>query len=85
VSLVVDREAGLGRKCGAAGWSVKGGQSNQNPNPKLKAVDWQTRVRFFSYRLQYVAVFTFTAFPLMQARHRMGFAMDLSIRGRGVG
>ena len=67
------------------GWgSVEGGQSNQNPNPKLKAVDWQTRVLFFTYRLQYVAVFTFTAFPQMQARHRMGLPTDLPIRGRGV-
>jgi hypothetical protein len=72
MSLAADREAGLGRECGAAGWPVEGGQSNPNPNPKLEAVDWQARVRFFTYRLQYVVVFTFTAFPLMQARHRMG-------------
>jgi hypothetical protein len=46
MSLAADRGAGLGRERGAAGWSVEGGQSNQNPNPKLKAVDWQTRGAF---------------------------------------
>jgi hypothetical protein len=43
MSLAADRGAWLGRERGAAGCSVEGGQSNQNPNPKLKAVDWQTR------------------------------------------
>jgi hypothetical protein len=64
---------GLGRECGAAGWSVEGSQSNQNPNPKAESCGLAAKGAFLCLidysRLQYLSS---RPFPPMQAPHRMG-------------
>jgi hypothetical protein len=64
---------GLCRECGAAGWSVEGSQSNQNPNPKAESCGLAAKGAFLCLidysRLQYLSS---RPFPPMQAPHRMG-------------